>query len=193
VTLTLDRVEVTLVCICGRGLPTHQIRWKSEKLFVDVRTGTPEFQSTRSSPRWWPKNWRKIYIACYHWTTKTSTIITKMWANAQRDGHPAKYRWCPLFNATKFGWRPLLECHTVTVPRCETRWNVLGCPKLANRSQLLVGRSSLYFEDMWGRHCCLTSFFPIVDTCFGCEDIARQSSAMVPRWWIFQTCILNSC
>jgi len=26
-----------------------------------------------------------------------------MWANAQRDGHPAKHRWRPLFNATKFG------------------------------------------------------------------------------------------
>ena len=37
VTLTLDRVEVTLVRICGRGLSTHQIRWKSEKLFVDVQ------------------------------------------------------------------------------------------------------------------------------------------------------------
>jgi len=38
-TLTLDRVEVTLVRICGRSLPTHQIRWKSEKkLFADVRT-----------------------------------------------------------------------------------------------------------------------------------------------------------
>ena len=37
-TLTLDRVEVTLACICGQGPPTHQIRWKSEKLFVDVRT-----------------------------------------------------------------------------------------------------------------------------------------------------------
>jgi len=22
-----------------------------------------------------------------------------MWANAQRDGHPAEYRWRPLFNA----------------------------------------------------------------------------------------------
>ena len=52
-TLTLHWVEVTLVRICGRGLPTHQIRWKSEKLFLDVRTDgrtdTPEFQSTRSS------------------------------------------------------------------------------------------------------------------------------------------------
>jgi len=28
-------------------------------------------------------------------------------------------------------------------------------------------------------------FFPIVDTCLICEDIARQSCAMVPRWRIF--------
>jgi len=27
-----------------------------------------------------------------------------MWANALRDGHPAEYRWRPLFNAAKFGW-----------------------------------------------------------------------------------------
>jgi len=30
--MTLDWVEVTLVHTRGRGLPTHQIRWKSEKL-----------------------------------------------------------------------------------------------------------------------------------------------------------------
>jgi len=30
-------------------------------------------------------------------------------------------------------------------------------------------------------------FFPIVDTCLNCEDIAGQSCAMVPRWrfWEF--------
>jgi len=27
----------------------------------------------------------------------------EMWANAQRDGRPAKYRCHPLFNAAKFG------------------------------------------------------------------------------------------
>jgi len=42
---------------------------------------------------------------------------------------------------------------------------------------------------MWGRHCSLTSFFPIVDTCLSCEDIARQSSVMVPRWRFFGSCI----
>jgi len=30
-------------------------------------------------------------------------ITTRMWANAQRDGRPAEYRWRPLFNAAKFG------------------------------------------------------------------------------------------
>ena len=28
---------------------------------------------------------------------------TTMWANDQRDGRPAEYRWRPLFNAAKFG------------------------------------------------------------------------------------------
>jgi len=30
-------------------------------------------------------------------------------------------------------------------------------------------------------------FFPIVDTCLSCEDIARQSSAMMPRWRFLAT------
>jgi len=44
----------------------------------------------------------------------------------------------------------------------------------------------------------LNVFFPIVDMCLICEDIARQSCAMVPRWRFlatcsrFQTCILKS-
>ena len=32
-----------------------------------------------------------------------SHISTRMWANAQRDGSPAKHRWRPLFYAAKFG------------------------------------------------------------------------------------------
>ena len=31
----------------------------------------------------------------------------------------------------------------------------------------------------------LNRFFPIVDTCISCEDIARQSCGMVPRWRFF--------
>jgi len=108
-----------------------------------------------------------------------------MWANAQRDGHPAEHRWRPLFSAAKFGWRPLLDCGAVTLPRCDTRWNMMGCPKPTNRSQPLVGRNSPYCKDIYRRYCCLTIFFLIADTCLSCEDIARQSCAMVLRWRFF--------
>jgi len=53
-----------------------------------------------------------------------------MCANAQRDGRPAEHTWRPLFNAAKFGWRSLLYCCAVTLPRRETRWNLQGCPSL---------------------------------------------------------------
>jgi len=46
---------------------------------------------------------------------------TRMWANAQRDGRRAEHRWRPLFSAAKFGWRPLLDCRTVTLPRRASR------------------------------------------------------------------------
>ena len=105
-----------------------------------------------------------------------------MWANAQRDGPPVEHRWRPLFSAAKFGWRPLLECRAVMLPRCESRWNLQGCPKLVNRSQPLASWSSPYCGDMWRTYCSLTSFFPIVDMCLSCEDIARQSCAMVRKW-----------
>jgi len=39
---------------------------------------------------------------------------------------------------------------------------------------------------IWRRYCCLTAFFPIVDTCLICEDIARQSCTMVRRWRLFR-------
>jgi len=35
----------------------------------------------------------------------------EMWADAQRDGHPAECRWRPLFNTAKFGWCP--QCRAV--------------------------------------------------------------------------------
>jgi len=110
---------------------------------------------------------------------------TRMWANAQRNGRPAEYRWHPLFNAAKFGWCPLLECRAVTLSRRETRWKLQGCPKLPDRSQPLVGRSLPYCGDIWRRYCCLTSFFPIVDTCLSCEDIAWQSCTVVCRERLF--------
>jgi len=59
----------------------------------------------------------------------------------------------------KFGWPPVSDVAAVTNPICETYWNVLGCSKLVNRSQPLLGRRSPYCEDMWRRYCCLTNKF----------------------------------
>jgi len=117
-----------------------------------------------------------------------------MWAYAQRDGRPRNIG----------GALPSpADCQTsckvwlisVERPRCSneaktrTPLKFAGCPKPANRSRPLVRRSSPYCEGIWGRYCCLTSFFLIVDTCPSCEDIVRQSCALVRRWPIFASCI----
>jgi len=43
----------------------------------------------------------------------------EMWANAQRHGRPAEYRWRPLFNAAVW-LTPTTRCRAVTLPRHET-------------------------------------------------------------------------
>jgi len=105
-----------------------------------------------------------------------------MWANAQRDGRPAEYRWRPLFNAAVW-LTPTTGVPCSNAAKMRNPLKLAGVPKLPDRSQLLV--SSPYCEDIWRRYCCLTGFFPIVDTCLSCKDIARQSCAMVPRWRLF--------
>ena len=110
-----------------------------------------------------------------------------MWANAQRDGRPAYYRWRPRFNAAVW-LTPTIRVPCSNAAKTRNPLNLQGCPKLANRSQPLVaGRSSPYCEDKWRRYCSLTSFFPIVDICLSCEDIARHSCGMVPRWRFLAT------
>jgi len=129
------------------------------------------------------------HCKCLTKSVYKNTNDTRMWANAQRDGRPAEYRWRPLFNAAKFGWRPLLEWRAVTLPRRETSWNLQGCPKLANRSRPLVNRISPYYQDMWRRYCCLTSFFFRLSIHALVLKTAWQSCAMVPKWWFFASCI----
>jgi len=112
-----------------------------------------------------------------------------MSADVQRDGRPGKYRWRPLSNAA--------VCLTPSagVP-CSNAANTRNPLKLPGVPQTtgppLVGRSLPHCEDMWRRYCCITSSFLTVDTCLSCEDIARQSCAMVPKWQFFW-CFCASC
>ena len=75
------------------------------------------------------------------------------WQNSVRGQEPPKCIYSVLAQETakhraKFGWPPVSNVNAVMKPRCETRWNLLGCPKLTNGSQLLVGNSSQYCEHM---------------------------------------------
>ena len=60
-------------------------------------------------------------------------------------------------HCAKFDWSPLSVVGAVTKTTREIRLNLLGCPKVASRSQPLVGQSSPYCEGMWRRYCRLTS------------------------------------
>jgi len=111
---------------------------------------------------------------------------TRMWANAQCDGHPDEYRWRPLSNAAKIDWRPLLKCQAVMLQNAKPTEISWGAPN--SRSDLSRSWAEVHHV-VRGRYCCLTSFFPIIDMCLSREDIAWQSCAMVPRWRIFASCI----
>ena len=88
----------------------------------------------------------------------------------------------------KILWSALLHRATIiTLPRRETHWNYLGCPKL---TKPISAASGPKFSILWGHVkeiLLLNKFFPIVGACLSCEDIARQSCAMVPRWRFLAT------
>jgi len=109
----------------------------------------------------------------------------------------AKYR-------AKFGWPTLSDVGVLTTLRREIRWNLLGCPKLPNRSQSLMGRSPPYYENMWRRYCCfydcrympsLRKYSP-TKLCDGGQmaNFWRffASCISASRLQHIQTCILNS-
>jgi len=104
-----------------------------------------------------------------------------MWANAQRDGRPAKYRWRPLFNATVW----LTPTTRVPCSNAAKTWKPL---KFAGVPQTLQQTSAVNrprFTILWGHVedvSVFNKFFSIVDTCLSCENTARQSSAMVRKW-----------
>jgi len=132
----------------------------------------------------------------------------EMWVNAQHDGRPAEYRWRPLFNAAVW----LTPTTRVPCSNAAKTRNPRKLPGVPQTNEKISAANGPKFTILWGHvgEILLLNkfFFPMVDTCLSCEDIARQSCGMVPRWrflatfWVqhlqraacstFQTCILNS-
>ena len=49
-----------------------------------------------------------------------------------------------------------------------------GVPQTGQPISAAIGWRSPYCGDMWRTYCCLTRYFPILDTCLSWEDSARQ-------------------
>jgi len=109
-----------------------------------------------------------------------------MWANAQRDGRPAKYRWRPLLNAEVW----LTPTTRVPYSNAAKTRNPLKSAGVPQTNETISATSGPEFTILWGHVeeiLLLNKFFPIVTLYHSCEDIARQSSAMVNRWWFLAT------
>jgi len=129
-----------------------------------------------------------------------------MWANAQRDGRPAKYRWRPLFNAA------VCLTPSTRVP-CSNATKMRNPLKLAGVPQTtgpISVASGLKFTILWGHLeiLLLNKFFFRLSIC---AFVAKIWTDKVVRWCpdghflhhfcvlyfqraassTFQTCILN--
>ena len=113
-----------------------------------------------------------------------------MWANAQRDSRLAEYRWRPLFNATVW-LMPTTKVPRSNAAKMQNPLKLAGVPQT---NETISAANRPKFTILW-EHVeeilLLNKFFPIVDTCLSCEDIARQSCPMVPRWRFLAT--FGSC
>jgi len=80
----------------------------------------------------WPQNQLKLEI----------------WANAQRDGRPAEYRWRPLFNAAVW------QTPTTRVPcsNAAKMRNPLKLPGVPQTNETISATSGPKFTVLWG-HC----------------------------------------
>ena len=110
-----------------------------------------------------------------------------MWANAQRDGRPAEHRWRPLFNAAV----SLMPTARVPCSNATKTRNPLKLPGVPQTNETISAAGGPKFTILWGHveEILLLNkvFFPIVDTCHSCEDIARQNCGMEPRWRFLAT------
>jgi len=81
-----------------------------------------------------------------------------MWANAQRDGHPAEYRWRLLFNATVW----LTPTTTVPCSNAAKTQNPLKLPGMPQTNETISAASGPKFTILWahvGEILLLNKFF----------------------------------
>jgi len=66
-----------------------------------------------------------------------------------------------------------------------------GVPQSRQQFSAVIGPKFTILREHVEEILLFNNFFPIVDMCLSCGDIARQSCAMVPRWRFFASCIYS--
>jgi len=105
---------------------------------------------------------------------------------------PSKYRWRPLFNAAVW-LTPTAGVPCSNGAKTRNSLKFAGVPQTCQQFSAVIGQK---FTILWGpveEVLVFNKFFPIVDTCLNCEDMARQSCAMVPRWRFLCPVFSASC
>ena len=108
-------------------------------------------------------------------------------------------RGLPLYQVASWSIQPFgHDCRNATLLRVGIHLRTIFIPSLVVKTftvrvHWFIAKFTVLYVIvvMWGRYCGLTSFFPIVDTCLSCEEMARQICAMVPRWRFFASCIYS--
>ena len=88
----------------------------------------------------------------------------------------------PSVQRRKVWMRPTTRVLCSNTPKAR---NPLKLPGVPQTNERISAASSPNFTILCGHVeeiLLLNTLFPIVDTCLSCEDIARRSCAMVPRW-----------
>ena len=73
-------------------------------------------------------------------------VEIEMWANAQRDGRPAEYRWRPLFNAAVW----LTPTTRVLCTNAAKTQNPLKLPGVPQTNERISAASGPKFTILWG-------------------------------------------
>ena len=128
---------------------------------------------------------------CHQYST-----ITRMWANAQRDGRPAEYRWRPSVQRRKVWW--LTPSRPTRVPcsnDAKTR-KPLKSDGVPQTNETISATSGPKFTILCGHVeeiLLLNNFFSIVDTRLSCERFSPtelcNGTQMATFCVIFASCL----
>ena len=92
-----------------------------------------------------------------------------------------------LCSTPQFGLTPTTRVPCSNASKTRNQLKLPGVPQTNETISAASRPKFTILRGYVGEILLLNNFFPIVDTCLSCKDIARQSCGMVPRWRFLAT------